>query len=115
MSSVPRRMEGGGWTKWEYDQLNDDHVRSSKPTRHVGMVRFDRADGLDPRVCPEENGTHLSRGAPHNQLTTNDGRIQASCGKTEKGFSDYGPVTGITCPDCAAMLAAMLLNEDSRE
>lgn len=75
------------------------------PTRQVAMLRFYREDGLDPRVDPEPDGTHLHRGP------LGSGIPEASCGQRGGGFSDYGPIDGVTCPTCAAMLAGQLLND----
>lgn len=97
------------WVRWvpSIQEMPDPSHR----VKQVGMVRFIRPDGIDPRVQPEDNGTHLSRGRPSNV----SGMPESSCGLRQPGFTDYGPIEGITCLDCAAMLAAQLLKESGIE
>lgn len=97
------------WTKW----VTVDAGFGLAPARLVGMIRFDREDGRDPRVEPEVDGTHLLRGRPGGPH--DDGSMEASCGKRGRGFADYGPITGITCPGCAAELVAQMLCEQAGE
>lgn len=85
----------------------DDHGDYRLTIRQVGILRFDNESGLDPRVCPEPEGTHLSRGNPLNTM----GTLEASCGKRGLGFTDYGSITSVTCLTCAAQLAAQLLED----
>ena len=93
------------WAKWRHESSWDR--LDGAPM--VAMVRFYREDGLDPRVDPEPEGTHLERHVNRDGT----GRREASCGKKGPGFSDYGPLDGITCPDCAATLAAQLIKESA--
>lgn len=97
------------WVRWTSEHTH--YTQHTAPVKQVGMVRFLRDDGLDPRIDPEQNGTHLSRGRPTLPLHSQRELPASSCGITKPGFSDYGPIDGITCPDCAAMLAAQLLQE----
>lgn len=87
---------------WRHDtgsDLADPNLR----VKMVGSIRFMREDGMDPRLDPEPDGTHLSNDARDINV--------ARCGRTGMGFTAFGPITGITCPDCAAILAANLLEE----
>lgn len=89
---------------WKHQSATELDARVS--VRMVGSIRFWRDDGLDPRLDPEPEGTHLSCDVRSINV--------AMCGRTGKGFTAFGPIDGITCPDCAAFLAAKLLTEDDR-
>lgn len=92
---------------WQYEAR--DPVDPFTATRMIGLVRFDRADGHDPRVEPEEDGTHVVCKDVYSPMKEGRYSFLAVCGAQGWGFTDFGPITGISCPTCAAFIAADLL------
>lgn len=93
--------------RWSNALVDGDLGDQQQPRRMIAVLRFIPGDGRDPRVEPREGETHLTRSGHYDA----EGRCEASCGPKGPAVTDYGPITSVDCPSCAAMLAAMLLRE----